>query len=793
MAITQANRMVQITTPLGEDYLLINKLTATEALSTLFNFEVELLHEEMEVGYKPTIVDVQQIIGQEVEITITQRDTTTRTFHGIVNQFSQGNRDERFSYYYATIVPAVWVLTQQHRTRIFQQMSVPDILRDVLGEFDVQYEQQGTFKARNYCVQYRETDFAFISRLMEEEGIYYYFKHGDGTHRMIIGNMSQSNLDCPSKSDVQCFLEVSDDEDWVGSIGTWRIDHRLQTGKVTLWDYNFQTPKKNYEAAQPALVNIGGNDKLEFYDYPGGYARKYDGVDKGGGDNAADLANIDEDKSKTVKTRAQELDAQYRVVSGTADCCSLTAGHRFKLLNHPQADFNTQYVLTFVTHGIEQSPAYETEEEVLRAYGNSFSCIQYTVPFRPEQVTPKPVVRGSQTAVVVGPAGEEIFTDKYGRVKVQFFWDREGQINESSSCWVRVGQSWAGNRWGMMFIPRVGMEAVVDFIEGDPDQPIITGCVYNPDMMPPYVLPDEKTKMTIKSDSSIGGQGFNEIRFEDTKGSEQVFVHGEKDVDIRNKNDRREYVGNDHHFIVHHDRREKIENEEHRIVEKDQLEKIKGSRNLKIEGEDKIAVTGDRSLKVGGDIKENSTNRFEEAGQTIYIKAGMKVVIEAGVQITIKGAGGFIDVGPSGVTIQGTMVLINSGGSAGSAAMQSPVAPLEPKIADPADDAKPGSKASLEKRSAARKEKVHRADTNKKSTGADKKSTGADKKSWIKIKMVDEAGNPAAGKRYRVTTPNGRVASGSLDKDGKAEVKGIDPGNCKVSFPDLDKDAWEDA
>lgn len=778
--VTQADRMMQITTSLDDDYLLINKLSATEALSTLFNYEVELLHDEGDSsGHDPTIVDPQKILGQTGEITITQRDGTTRTFHGIFNQFSQGNRDGRFSYYYATIVPAVWVLTQISQSRIFQQKSVPEILKDVLGDFDVRYEQQGEFKPRNYCVQYRETDFAFISRLMEEEGLYYYFKHDDGTHQMIIGNMSQSNPDCPSKNEIQCFLKVTDEEDWVSSIGTWRVDHRLQTGKVTLWDYNFQMPKKNFQGVEQAKPTVGNNDELEFYDYPGGYGRKYDGIDKSGGEQAADLANIDTDKERTVKTRMQELDARYQVTSGVADCCSMTAGYRFKLSNHPQSDFNTQYVITAVTHEIEQSPDYETDEEVSRSYGNSFSCLQFKIPYRPEQVTPKPLVRGSQTAVVVGTSGEEISTDKYGRVKVQFMWDRDGQSDLNSSCWIRVAQAWAGNRWGMMFIPRIGMEVIVDFLEGDPDQPIITGCVYNPGMMPPYTLPDEKTKMTVKSDSTVGGQGFNELRFEDKKGSEQIFIHGEKDVDIRNKNDRREYVGNDHHFIVHHDRREKIENEEHRIIEKNQLEKIKGDRNLEIEGEDKIKISKDYSLKVTGDVKENFSNRFEEAGQTIYIKAGMKVVIEAGVQVTLKGAGGFVDVGPSGVTIQGTTVLINSGGAAGSASMQSPAAPLEPKIADKADDDKPGSKASLEKRSTARKEKEHKEDKNK--------------KSWVKIKLVDEEGKPVQGKQYRITTPNGRIASGTTDKEGKAHVKGIDPGNCQVTFPELDKDAWEES
>lgn len=783
-AATQADRMMQVSIPSladkGPEYLLINKLAATEALSTLFNFEVELLHDEGEIsGHDPTIVEIEKILGKEVEITIQQNDETSRTFHGIFNQFSQGTRVGRFSYYHATIVPKIWVLTQIHQSRIFQQMSVPDILQEVLGDFEVSYEQQGTFNQRNYCVQYRETDFAFISRLMEEEGLYYYFQHADGTHKMIIGNTPQSNIDCPSKSKIEYLLEIPDEEKWESSIGEWRVDYRVQTNKVTFWDFNFQSPKKNYEGIQPSLDQVTNNGDLEFYDYPGGYARKYDGVDKGGGDNTAELGKIDEDKTNTAKTRMQELAAQYRVINGLADCCSMTAGHRFELSNHPYGEYNTQYLLTAVAHEIEQSPAYETGEEIPRPYGNSFTSIDYTTPYRPEQVTPKPVVNGSQTAVVVGTSGEEIFTDKYGRVKVQFFWDRDGEMNANSSCWVRVGQSWAGKNWGTMFIPRIGMEVIVDFLEGNPDNPIITGCVYNEEAMPPYPLPDEKTKSTIKTDSSLGGNGFNEFRFEDKKGSEQVFIHGEKDIDIRNKNDRREYVGNDHHFIVHRDRREKIEGDEHRIIGGEQREEIQKDRSLKIKGNDKVQVDGDSSLKIAGSSRmQVSSSLHEEAGQTIYIKAGMKVVIEAGAQISLKGAGGFVDIGPAGVTIQGTMVLINSGGSAGSGTSVNVVAPDAPKVADPADDAKPGTKVRLERASNARKEKRHKEDKTK--------------KSWIKGVLLNEAGQPVPGMRYRVTTPDGRTASGSTNKEGKFHVKGFDPGNCKITFPGLDKEAWEE-
>jgi type VI secretion system secreted protein VgrG len=783
MTTTQQDRMMSISTPLGDDYLLINKLSATEALSELFKFDVELLHEETEAGHEPTIVDIQEILGQNVAVTVAQRDGTTRIFNGIVKHFSQGNRDERFSYYYATIVPHVWLLTQNFQSRIFQQITVPDILKQVFDGFNVSWEIQGTFNPRNYCVQYRETDFAFASRLMEEEGIYYYFEHTDEGHKMIVADGVQSHRDCPSKSEIPCFLEVTPDEDWVGSVGTWRVDYKLQSGKVTLWDQNFQLPQKKLEAEQPALVSIGGNDALEIYDFPAGYGRKYDGIAKDGGEQASDLQHIFEDNKKTAKTRMQEIDAQYKTFSGMSDCCALTAGYRFKLFNHPNTDFNVQHTLVSVTHEIEQSPDYVSDEEVSNSYGNSFTCIMHggnNPPFRPPQKTPKPIIQGTQTAFVVGPAGEEIFTDKYGRVKVQFHWDREGQVDANSSCWVRVAQAWAGNRWGMMFIPRIGMEAVIDFTDGDPDQPIITGCVYNAQAMPPYTLPDEKTKMTIKSDSSKGGQGFNELRFEDKKGSEQVFIHGEKDLDVRIKNDRREWTGNDQHLIVKYNRREKIGGDTHLLVGGDQVEKIEGSQHFTINSEQRGHVIGNHSVSIEGDSDEIVLGKKALSADQMLFLRGQDVVVKALSSITLTAGGSHIVIDASGVYIKGAMVHINSSPGSPQSGQGQATPPDEPAVADTADDAKPGTIIELQKRSALRKkEKKHKEDENK--------------KSWIKIKMVDEEGKPVPGVRYRITTPEGRVKSGSLNKNGQAHVKGFDPGSCKVTFPELDQEAWEDA
>lgn len=681
MTIKQDNRLLAIHTPLGKDFVLINRFKYAEGLSRLFTLEIELLREESDPGYEPTVIDPTSIVGKAVTMTIDQRDGTVREVTGIVNRFSQGHRDTRFSYYTASVVPHLWLLTQISQSRIFQNISVPDILRKVFKGFEVAWQLQGNYNPRNYCVQYHESDFDFASRLMEEEGIYYYFEHSGGKHKMIVGDTPQSHALCPSKSRVPFYIDVTRQaEDYVTSVNRWQTDYRLQTGKVTMWDFNFQLPSRKLDHSKESIFSVGDNKKLESYDFPGGYARKYDGVDGSGGERAADLSKVDGDKTKTVETSMQSLDGQYKVINATGDCSSLTAGYRFELFNHPGTANNGPYVITSVAHEGEQNPGYVSDDEVERPYSNSFSCIAYgsgAPPFRPPRTTPKPIVRGSQTAFVVGPAGEEIFTDKYGRVKVQFHWDRDGQVNESSSCWVRVAQGWAGNKWGSMFIPRIGMEVIVHFLEGDPDQPIITGCVYNPQTMPPYTLPDEKTKSTVKSNSSKGGGGFNEIRFEDKKGSEQIFIHAEKDQDIRVKNDAKE--------LILHDR--------HLIVENDQREKVKKDKHLKVVGNHNEKVDGSISIHAGTDFEEKAGTKFAvDAGSEIHLKSGTTLTIETGTSLTLKVGGNFININSGGIFIKGTMVMLNSGGAAGSGSGSSPEAPAE---ALEAANAEPGARVSL--------------------------------------------------------------------------------------------------
>ncbi len=681
MPTTQDNRLLAIYTPLGKDFLLLNRITAAEGLSKLFSVDVELLHEELEAGFDPTVVDPISIIGKAVTVTIDQRDGTLREFTGIVSRFSQGTRDIRFSYYYAQIFPHVWILTQKSQSRIFQNISVPDILRQVFTGFDVSWQIQGVANKRNYCVQYRESDFDFAARLMEEEGIYFYFEHKDGKHKMVVANTPQSHPDCPSKAKIPYFIDVSRQyEDFVTSINRWQTDYQLQTGKVTLWDHNFQLPTRKLDNEKVTVFPVGDSQKLELYDFPGGYARKYDGINSSGGEQASELALVETDKQETVKHLMESLDAQYKVISGAGDCSAMTSGYRFELFNHPNSTNDGQYVITSITHDAEQNPSYVSDDNAEEPYSNSFTCIAHgsgAPPFRPPRKTPKPIVQGSQTAFVVGPAGEEIFTDKYGRVKIQLHWDRDGQVNAGSSCWVRVAQTWAGNKWGTMFIPRIGMEVIVHFLEGDPDQPIITGCVYNPQTMPPYTLPDEKTKSTLKSNSSKGGGGFNEFRFEDKKGSEQIFIHAEKNQDIRVKNDVMETIKHDRHLII----------------ENEQFEKVKKDKHLKVMGDHNEKVDGSISIHSGVDFEEKAGTKFAvDAGTEIHLKSGTSMTLETGTSLTLKVGGNFINIKAGGIFIKGTMVMINSGGAAGSGSGSSPEAPKDPKEAD---QAQPGARVSL--------------------------------------------------------------------------------------------------
>jgi type VI secretion system secreted protein VgrG len=688
---TQEHRPIAVFTPLGDDVLLLVGFRGQESISQLFHFQLDLL------AKNSTPIPFDKLLGQPVAMRLNLPDGKARAIHGLCMRVSQGEQDFTFTAYRMEIVPQLWLLTRIARSRIFQQMTVPDILKKALQGIDVSFELQGAFHPRDFCVQYRETDFNFVSRLMEEEGIYYFFKHTTDGHHMVVANTPQSHSDLPNGSQI-LYEELTGGQREEDRIYEWEKTQELRSGKYTLWDHHFELPHRHLEAEKTTLdsvqvgrmshkLQVGRNDQLEIYDWPGEYAQRFDGINPGGGERPADLQKIFEDNRRTVEIRMQQETLPSVLIRGGSNCRHLVAGHKFTLQRHFNAD--GQYVLTSVTHSARISGDYRSEQGGEFVYYNTFTAIPAALPFRPQRVTPKPIVQGTQTAVVVGPPGEEIFTDKYGRVKVQFHWDREGKADANSSCWIRVAQVWAGKRWGAMFLPRIGQEVIVAFEEGDPDQPIIIGSVYNAEQMPAYLgqgpdgkHPHDPKLSGVKSNSTKGGQGFNELRFDDTKGKEQIFIHAERNEDIRIK-------GALFETITGEAPGEESGNA-HFIVKKDRLTQIGGDEHYHVKGDLNSQVDGTVSLTAGANVEEKVGMKHAiDAGMEIHLKSGMTLVVEAGLQLTLKVGGNFIDINPGGVFIQGTMVMINSGGAPGSGSGASPQSPKDPQEAD---DAKGGQK-----------------------------------------------------------------------------------------------------
>ncbi|HUU20655.1 MAG TPA: type VI secretion system tip protein VgrG [Sedimentisphaerales bacterium] len=652
MAITQENRELVIATPLGKDVLLLTNMSGTEQLGRPFRFDLELASEDDQI-------EAKDIVGQNVTIRLDVLAGEARYFNGYISRFTQLITSGGLARYRATMVPWLWFLTRTADCRIFQNMTVPDIIEQVFGDrgfSDFERSLSGEYRTWEYCVQYRETDFNFVSRLMEQEGIYYFFRHKNGEHSLVLADSAGAHQPYLGYDKIKYHpadAGVSDEE----YVSDWTVETCVQPGSYALNDFDFKNPDTPLQA-RTIVERDHANAKFEIYDYPGEYVE----FEQGEG---------------YTKKRIQELHAQYEVITAGSDARGICTGCKFTLTDHPREDQNREYLITSANYNIDAGEFYSGGEGSGGCvYSCSFTAIAIktaadsTQPFRSPRITPKPSIPGPQTAMVVGPSGEEIWTDEYGRVKVQFHWDRYNEADENSSCWIRVAQVWAGKNWGAMYIPRIGQEVIIEFLEGDPDQPIITGRVYNAQAMPPYDPKSNKTMSTIKSNSSDGGGGFNEIRFEDKKGEEQIFIHAEKDEDVRIKNDSRELIGKERHLIVKSDQLELVECDKHLTV--------KGNQNEKIDGT--------ISIEAGSDIQEKAGSNYGfEAGSDIHIKAGMNVVIEAGVQLSIKAGSSFVDLGPAGVSISGTLVNINSGGSAGSGAGCKPDAPKEPKEAATAD------------------------------------------------------------------------------------------------------------
>jgi type VI secretion system secreted protein VgrG len=558
---TQANRPLTITTPLGKDALLLVSFHGTEALSQLFLFHLDLLAEN-----GPPVA-FQRIVGQPVTVTLTLPSGGKRSFGGIIRRFTQGRRDDTFTHFRAEMVPQFWLCTKKVQSRIFQHLSVPAILKQVLKGLNVSFRFKGQFPDREYCVQYRESDFAFASRLMEEEGIQYFFQHTADGHQLVVTDDAFHHPDLPGQKQV-IYEEVAGGQRDEMRVWSWEKSQELRGGKYTVWDHHFELPDKNLEAQQfpwngiPAgkvshQFKLGCNEALEIYDYPGGYAHHFDGVDKAGVDQAAELQKVFQANQRTARVRLEEEMVPGLEVQGTGNCGHFTAGHQFTLVRHYDGD--GPYYLDRVEHAARMSGNYRSGPDQPFTYQNRFTCRPTALPYRPPRVTRRPTIPGPQTAVVVGPPGEEILCDKYGRVKVQFHWDRQGKKNENSSCWLRVGQLNAGKGFGSLDLPRIGHEVIVAFLEGDPDQPIIVGAVYNAENMPPYKLPDQRTYSGVAQRSHHGvAKNASEIRFQKQLGSELLLVHAETDSLQQAENNHlmqvgkvhRQEVGQFYHVIV---------------------------------------------------------------------------------------------------------------------------------------------------------------------------------------------------------------------------------------------------
>lgn len=533
---TQTERPLAIHTPLGEDILLVAVLRGREAISELFQFDLDLL------GQPGADIRFERILGENVTIKMRLLDGTFRYFNGIVNRFSQGRRDEYFIHYRARVVPQLWLLSKMIRSRIFQQMSVPDILRAVLTGMPIKYDLSGTYQPRDYCVQYQESDFAFASRLMEEEGIHYFFQHSDGLHQLLVSDALNPFV---AGDTTIVYGETRGEVREDMRVASWEKTQQLRSTEYTLWDHCFELPGNHLEAKRKTVdtVTVGkvthklrvpANELLEIYEYPGAFARRFDGIEPTGAPRPQEIKRIFEDRDRTVRIRMEQEDAASFEIEGASDCGHFTAGHKFTLERH--WDANGPYLLTTVEHHARQSN-YRSDQDAAFEYTNRFVCLPAGLRYRPQRVTEKPVIVGIQTATVVGAKGEDIFVDKYGRVKVQFHWDREGKMDGNSSCWIRVAQVWAGKGWGAFFWPRIGHEVIITFEDGDPDQPLIVGSVYNAENMPWFTLPNNKHLGGVKSASFSGTatKHYNGLVFNDNKGQEHLSIHSEHNLSLNSE------------------------------------------------------------------------------------------------------------------------------------------------------------------------------------------------------------------------------------------------------------------
>ena len=669
MPLDQTTRQIAIHSPFGEEKtdLALRSFIATEELGRLFQIDAELLSENFNLSF-------EKIVGQNVTIRLNTIQGGPRFFNGHVRSFRQTGNVGRLTSYQAVIVPKLWFLTRSADCRIFQNKKVPDIIKEVLEpyNFSPPFEDTltGTYREWEYCVQYRETDFNFISRLMEQEGIHYFFRHEKGKHTLTLADANSVHQPFPDYATIRFFQPDQLVIDQQG-IQDWTVAMEVQPSFYTLNDFDFQKPKTSLIARATVLTEKVEGSEHEIFDYPGEYTQLDDGQDY-------------------AMARIHELNTGFKTAYGQGDARGICVGCAFTLERAPRQDQDGKYLV--ISTAI-QADAESYFSDGGTGGGPAFSCSctalkASDVAFVPARLTPKPIIQGAQTAIVTGPKGDEIHTDKYGRVKVQFHWDRKGKKDENTTCFIRVAELWAGKRWGSTYTPRIGQEVVVNFLEGDPDQPIIVGSVYNGDQMPPYLGDglDPKHKHDpnvsgIKSCSTKGGQGYNELRFDDTKGKEQVFIHAEKDLDMRVKNGTRTDVGGSMNLTVGFQDKA---GELHGFV-KEKIFRTKFTHALKT-----VAVQADAEhvIYVGKQgeackqIMVESGEMRATAEQLFSVKTPATIVLEGGGEICLTCGPSFIKLTPEGIYINGPMVYINSGGTSTAAGDVTYVGALEPDAAD---------------------------------------------------------------------------------------------------------------
>ena len=664
-ALKQDKRSVKIFSSLPEHTLLFNSMSGAERLSELYDYRLEVISEDHALA-------LDDLLGTDLTVELELSESSAvaagnyRYFHGYVADCAHVAGTGEYAHYELSIRPWFWFLTRTADCRIFQDKSVPEIIKDVFGDSgfsDFEEKLSGKYEKWRYCVQYRESDFAFLSRLMEHEGIYYYFKHERGKHKLVLADSYSAHTTIAHYNKVPFYPVGGSQLRERDHLHSWQLRKQLQPGKFAARDFNFETPKSDL-TTQLQIKGKHAKADYEVFDYPGKYPGK----------SGVPVVATGE---KTTRYRMEQLSVQHEVAVGEGNAQGLAAGHLFTLMNCDRKDQNREYLIV-------ESYCKFNLDDILSDSSGDFNFAARTEAivarqqFRPPMVTPRPMVRGPQTAIVVGKKGEEIWTDKYGRVKLQFHWDRYGKSDENSSCWVRVSQAWAGQGWGTMHLPRIGHEVIVEFLEGDPDRPIVTGCVYNGDNGVPYDLPANQTQSGIKSRSTKKGAtaNFNEIRLEDKKDEEEVYIHAEKDLNVVVENDSTLKIGfekkdkGDYVIDVKNDHKRTIDSGNDKLLVKKGDREInvdKGNHKLKVSaGNSTIDAAKSITLKVGGNSIVINQQGITIKGMKVTIdaktkadmKAGMAATVSAGLKAEIKGKMASVK-GDAMTKIQGGVTMIN--------------------------------------------------------------------------------------------------------------------------------------